>query len=400
MFKNKELLSIFIVVFVDLLGFSIILPLLPFYATTFAASPEMIGILVASYSVCQFFAAPVLGGLSDKYGRRPLLIYSQIGSMIGFIMLGLAHSLPMLFASRIIDGVSGGNLTIAQAFIADVTKPEDRSSSMAVIGIAFGLGFMIGPAIGGTMAHNFGYSAPAYLAAFFALCSTLLTTFFLKEHQHVRDENSKMGLGFYIRAIGYFKDRSLRTLLTIFLFFALPFSLYVSMASLFLKMRFDFNEQQVGYFLFFVGFAGAIYQGGVIRPLVKRIGEVRAMQIGMVALCLGLLGIVFATDWHGMALVALVFAFGTGVVRPTLSSLVSQAAPPNRKGGVLGASSSIESASRSVAPVIGGLILGGLHPNYLGIIGGLLAAIGMAFAFTIPRSLGQGGPESLRNKPV
>src|ERR1019366_8412813 len=193
MFKNKALIPIAIVVFVDLLGFSIILPLLPYYARTFSASPEMIGYLVASYSVCQFVAAPILGGMSDKFGRRPLLIYSQLGSMAGFILLGVANSLPILFLSRIIDGISGGNLTMAQAYIADVTPPKERASALGIIGIGFGLGFLVGPPIGGVLATHFGYSAPAFVGAFFALCSTSLTTFYLKEHHHVRDENAKTG---------------------------------------------------------------------------------------------------------------------------------------------------------------------------------------------------------------
>ena len=153
MFKNKALIPIAIVVFVDLLGFSIILPLLPYYADSFHASNEMIGYLVASYSICQFLAAPILGGMSDRFGRRPLLIYSQFGSFVGFILLGLANSLPLLFLSRIVDGVSGGNISIASAYIADVTEPKDRSGAYAIIGIAFGVGFLIGPAIGGTLLY-------------------------------------------------------------------------------------------------------------------------------------------------------------------------------------------------------------------------------------------------------
>src|SRR3954469_7823113 len=175
MFKNKALIAIAIVVFVDLLGYSIILPLLPYYAQTFHASPQTIGYLVAIYSICQFVASPILGGMSDRYGRRPLLIYSQIGSLIGFVVLGLANSLGVLFIARIIDGISGGNLTIAQAYIADITPPKKRAGSLAVIGIAFGVGFMVGPLMGGIMMEAFGPAAPAFLAAFFSLCSTMLS---------------------------------------------------------------------------------------------------------------------------------------------------------------------------------------------------------------------------------
>ncbi len=385
MFKNKALIPIAIVVFVDLLGFSIILPLLPYYAKTFNASPEMIGYLVASYSVCQFVAAPILGGMSDRFGRRPLLIYSQIGSMAGFILLGVANSLPTLFLSRIIDGISGGNLTIAQAYIADVTPPKERAGALAIIGIGFGLGFVVGPPIGGLLATHFGFSAPAFAGAFFALCSTSLTTFYLKEHQHVRDENAKRGLSYYARVIEYLGDQNLRKLLLTFLFFALPFSLYVSMFSLFAMTALQFTTQQVGLFLGFVGLLGVFWQGLVIRPLVRKIGEVKSLRMGLVSMVFGLAGLAFARTTPGLVSIAILFSFGTGVTRPTLSSLITQFAPPKRKGGALGVSASLESFSRSVAPVLGGWIIGGLHPNWIGYVGAMMAMVGVVLAFGIKR---------------
>jgi predicted MFS family arabinose efflux permease len=385
MFKNKALIPIAIVVFVDLLGFSIILPLLPYYAQTFNASPQMIGMLVASYSFCQFFAGPVLGGMSDKFGRRPLLIYSQLGSMAGFILLGVANSLPILFLSRIIDGISGGNLTIAQAYIADVTPPKERAGALAIIGIGFGLGFLVGPPIGGVLATHFGFSAPAFAGAFFALCSTMLTTFYLKEHHHVRDENAKTGLSYYVRVIEYLRDKSMRTLLLTFLFFALPFSLYVSMFSLFAMTALQFTPQQVGLFLGFVGLLGVLWQGVVIRPLVRKIGEVRSLRIGLISMVFGLVGLAFARTTPGLVVIAILFSFGTGVTRPTLSSLITQLAPPKRKGGALGVSASLESFSRSVAPILGGWIIGGLHPNWIGYVGAMMALVAVVLAFGITR---------------
>src|SRR5262245_52662816 len=158
MFKDKRLVPIFIVVFIDLLGFSLILPLLPYYASSFGAAPQTIGLLVASYSICQFLAAPFLGDWSDRYGRRPLLLYSQLGSCLGFILLGIAPSLPnallWLFVARIIDGISGGNLTIAQAYISDISAPADRARNFGmIIGVSFGLGFLLGPSFGGFLSR-------------------------------------------------------------------------------------------------------------------------------------------------------------------------------------------------------------------------------------------------------
>ena len=394
MFKNKALIPIFIVVFVDLLGFSIILPLLPFYALKFNVSPEMIGMIAAVYSVCQFGASPILGALSDKYGRRPVLIYSQFGSMIGFLLLALAGNIWIIVLSRFVDGISGGNITIASAYVADVSEPKDRASAMALIGVAFGLGFLFGPLIGGELSAAWGIAAPAYAAAFLAFSSMTLSIFYLKEPAvHRSAESRKKGLGYYTEAIKYLKIKNLRTILIIFFFFALPFSLYVSMFSLYAHLELSFNEREVGRFLAYVGFLGIIWQGGVIRPLVKKIGELSLLRYGLAAMSLGLLGLVLADSWQQLALVALVFSFGTGVTRVVLSSLVSQMAPPDKKGGVIGVSSSIESFTRIIGPILGGWIIGTIHPNYIGYVGGAMAAVGFWLAFTVHRDSKKLEPE-------
>ncbi|MDP4219292.1 MAG: MFS transporter [Bacteroidota bacterium] len=386
MFKNKALIPIFIVVFVDLLGFSIILPLLPFYALKFDVSAEMIGMIAAVYSVCQFAASPILGALSDRYGRRPILIYSQFGSMAGFLLLALAGNIWIIVLSRFVDGISGGNITIASAYVADVSEPKDRASAMALIGVAFGLGFLFGPLIGGELSGLWGMAAPAYAAAFLAFSSMTLSIFYLKEPQvHRSIEGRKRGLAYYTDAFNYFKIKNLRTMLTIFFFFALPFSLYVSMFSLYAHLELSFNEREVGRFLAYVGLLGIIWQGGVIRPLVKKIGELSLLRYGLAAMATGLLGLVLADNWQQLALVALVFSFGTGVTRVVLSSLVSQMAPPDKKGGVIGVSSSIESLTRIIGPILGGWVIGTIHPNYIGYIGGALAAVGFWLAFTVHR---------------
>lgn len=381
MFSNKALIPIFVVVFVDLLGFSIILPLLPFYALEYKLTPDAIGLIAAVYSVFQFIASPVLGAMSDKYGRRPLLIYSQIGSMLGFLMLGWANAVWMLIASRVIDGISGGNISIAAAYVADVTEPKDRASAMGVIGVAFGLGFMFGPFIGGELAALWGKAAPAFGAAIFSGISVLLTIFYLKEPViHRSTKEGKKGLAMTIE---YFRTKNLRTFLLIFFFFALPFALYVSMFSLYAHLELDFTERDVGRFLAYVGFLGIIWQGVVIRPLVKKMGELFSVRLGMVCLAIGLLLIVLAENWLQLALVAFIFSFGSGITRVVISSLITQAAPPDKKGSVLGVSASLESLSRIIGPVIGGYMIAGLHPNYIGFVGAGMAAIGAYLAFTV-----------------
>ena len=178
--SNKSLLTIFLIVFIDLLGFGIILPLLPYIAEKYQATPLQIGIISAAYSFFQLIASPILGRLSDRYGRKKILIISQLGSTIGYLILGLAGNLPLLFLSRIIDGITGGNISIAQAYIADVTTKENRAKGMGLIGAAFGLGFIFGPAIGGALS-KISYSAQAYFATAVSLITVFATMFFLKE---------------------------------------------------------------------------------------------------------------------------------------------------------------------------------------------------------------------------
>jgi len=183
--KNKNLLTIFLIVLIDLLGFGIILPLLPYIAEKYQANPFQIGLLTASYSFFQLIASPILGRLSDRYGRKKILMISQFGSVVGYLLLGLAGSLLLLFISRIVDGITGGNISIAQAYIADVTDKKNRAKGMGMIGAAFGLGFIFGPALGGLLA-KISYSTPAYFAAGIAMLTVVTTYFFLKESVDVK----------------------------------------------------------------------------------------------------------------------------------------------------------------------------------------------------------------------
>lgn len=386
MFQDKRFIPIFIVVFVDLLGFSIILPLLPYYARNFNATPQMVGILIASYSICQFLASPILGDLSDRYGRRPVLLYSQIGSCLGFVLMGVALNLPnpllWLFVARIIDGLTGGNLTVAQAYISDITRPEERARNFGmIIGVSFGLGFLIGPMLGGFLSR-FGYDIPAYAAAFFSLSSVLATLFLLPESQHEREEKVAGILSYYTRAFDYLGIGELRRLLMIFFFMSLPFGLYVTMYPLFTDLQLHLTAEQAGYFLGLAGFLGIVWQGAVIGPLVKRIGDYQALVLGLLFSAAGLYFLALVDVWWKLIIVAVLFSFGHGISRPSLTSIITMSAPPQRRGGVLGATTSIESFTRIIAPLIGGAIIA-LHPTWLGWIGGLLFSIAVMIAFTI-----------------
>jgi DHA1 family tetracycline resistance protein-like MFS transporter len=387
---KERLIPIFIVVFVDILGFSIILPLLPFYATKINAVDASVGPLIASYSLCQFIAAPILGNLSDTYGRRPILLYSQFGSFLGFILLGLAihlpHPLAWIFAARMIDGMSGGNLTVAQAYISDITEPRERAKIFGmIIGVSFGLGFTIGPGLGAIISSRFGYDITAYLAAFFSLASIIATFFLLPETQHQRDEARLRGLAMYTRVLDYLRIVELRPLLAVFFFLSLPFTIYTTMFPLFAKNQLGFDVRQAGYFLALVGLLGVIWQGGLIGPIVRRFGEYKSLMIGLVASAAGLYYVVAVDVWWKLIFVAILFSFGHSVSRPSLTSLIAQAAPPDRRGGVFGAMTSIESMTRIIGPLLGGWIIT-TQPKWVGWVGGALFTVAALIGLTIRSS--------------
>jgi len=334
---------------------AIILPLLPFYSERMGASALVVGLLVASYAACQLVAGPILGQISDRVGRKPVLLVSQLGTLIGFLILSQAQVLWLVFLSRIIDGLTAGNLSLAQAYISDVTKPEERSKSFAIIGIAFGVGFLIGPAISGFLS-TFGLSAPVYAAAALSFTSILCTWFLLPSREPAISATrlALMNLGAYA---AYFQRPVLRTYLIQFFFFAFSFSTYISGFALFTQRRFGFGPREVGYLFAWVGFLGIILQGGLIGRLVKRFGERRLIFSGFVSAAIGytLVGLTF--DYHWLYLFSAIGSYGIGVLRPAITSLVTQSASREEQGVVLGLTQSITSVCQIAAPILAGALI-------------------------------------------
>ncbi len=373
MLKNKALIPIFLIVAVDVLGMTLVLPFLPYYAEHLGASPLTVGLLLSSFAVSQFIASPILGRISDQVGRRPTLIFSQIGTFAGFIVLALANSLWLIFISRIIDGLTAGNLSIAQAYITDVTKPEERTKAFGLIGIAFGIGFLIGPALSGFLAQ-FGYHWPAYVAAGLSFTSILCTWYFLPEvPRHAGAEGS---LGRISAITQYFVRKAPRKALTEFGAFAFSFSILISGMALYLERQFRFTATETGYLFAFSGVIGTIVQGGLIGILATKLGESKLALIGFVcmAAAYSVLG-----EIHTIPLLltsVAVAGFGSAVVRPSLTSLVTRSVGKHEQGAVLGVSQSLTSVSQIFGPLLAGALIEHNHLSLYGLAAGFFALIG------------------------
>jgi len=346
---TRPLLIIFLTIFVNLIGFGIIIPLLPFYAQTFGASPVTIGLLFAIFSLCQLIAAPALGDLSDRYGRRPVLIFSLLGTVVSFVMLALAHTLTLLFLARIVDGLSGGNISTARAYVADVTEPKDRARAYGLIGAAFGLGFILGPALSGVLA-KVSYTAPIWAAAGLTLVATAMAWLWLPETVH----RTQAGTGNPFRYLPELLRRPiLRRVLVIDFVYWFAFAIFQTTFALFAAIRFGFDAPRTGYFFAAFGVLGAIVQGGFIRPLVARFGDRTTFMLG---LAIAVIGLVSASLTHSVSMFALTLvpvALGMGLGHPTVSSIVSRAARGDEQGRVQGAASAVESLGRTLGPVWG-----------------------------------------------
>jgi DHA1 family tetracycline resistance protein-like MFS transporter len=362
---SSPLLPIFLIVAVDVLGLTIMIPLLPFYAEKMGATPTEVGLLIGVYAVCQLISGPLLGRMSDVTGRKPLLIVSQVGTLIGFLILAFAPSLWVVFLARVIDGATAGNLSLAQAYISDVTRPEERAKSFGVIGIAFGMGFLIGPAISGYLAQ-FDYRDPIFAAAALSATSILVTSLLLPSVKKgaARGDGpagrrlSLLQWGEYGR---YFQQPELGLRLWQFLCFGFAFAMFTAGFPLFAERRLTWNgarfgPAQVGYAWAFAGFLGIFLQGPALGKLVKRFGESKLNRVGFAGYTLGYLTLGFCYSIPVLA-AAIGFSALGSLVRPTLTSMITQAAPREEQGVVLGLTQSLTSIAQITGPPLAGFLI-------------------------------------------
>ncbi|MBN1667916.1 MAG: MFS transporter [Anaerolineales bacterium] len=398
---RKRLFNIFIIVFIDLLGFGLILPLLPFYADEFGASPTLVGLLTASYAAAQLLGAPVLGRLSDRYGRRPVLLVSIFGTFVSLLLLGLAEPvgrwlaantglaantaiLGVLFFSRILDGLTGGNISVAQAYITDVTDAQSRARGLGLLGAAFGLGFIMGPAIGGALS-TWGFAVPAFAAAGLAALNLLSVFFWLPESltlEQRRIAQERERTRFSARALWQALNRPrVGPLLHIRFFFGLAFAMFQTVFPLFAQYRLELDARQTGFVLAYVGVLAALVQGVAIGALARRFAEHKLIFASTAIMAVALLAWAFTPNVPTLLVLLLPLAFAGGTLNTVINSALTKAVYSEEVGGTLGLSASVESLTRVIAPSLGGYLLGSLGTWAPGVLSAVVMGWVVSFAW-------------------
>lgn len=408
MSQRSALLPIFLIVLVDVLGFTIVIPLLGLYAERFGASPLVAMSLVSVYAVCSLISTPIIGRLSDQHGRKPLLMISQAGTCLGFVMLGFSSSLWMVFVGRILDGFTAGNLSIAQAYISDHTAPENRAKAFGVIGIAFGIGFMFGPALGGWLGATYGMHMPFVVAAGLSLTS-ILATYLLLPSEAPRRAAPADGDGPGGRRPGafdfaayaeYFRRPGLLPLYVQFFVFSFSFSCFFSGFALYAERRFltadgmPWGAAEVGYLFAYTGLLGIILQGGLLGRLVKNVGELRLTIAGFLACAIAYATVGIADGLGLLVIGATISAFGNGVLRPVITSRLTQAVGRHEQGVAIGISGSLSSIAMAIAPPTGGAMLEGHWLIAWALVPATVATLGLAVTLRWPGGRATASPSA------
>ena len=387
------------IVLVDVLGFSIVMPLLAPFAREYGLSAGQIGMLFAAYPMCQLVAGPILGRLSDRHGRRPLLIVSQAGTALSFLVLGLSRDFTVMLLARMLDGASGGNILVAQAYVADVTTPKNRARGLGLIGMAFGVGFVLGPLLGGVLlelpvAPSWQLRLPFLVAAGFSTVAWVLVLTRLPESLPA-DEDSRRAA----RVLSWRGLVDTMTLPRVGLLVAVSSLIVLAFAglegtfSLFLRDRLHWETKRAAFVFAFLGFVSAFVQGGMIRRLVPRFGEPRLIVAGTTLLALGLAGLALVAGGPALLATTLVVGIGHGLANPTTSGLLSRITPPGEQGAVFGTLSSAQTLARMTNYLIANLLFKSGGPSAPFWEAAAIAAVALMLALIVLGRMG-GAEES------
>lgn len=389
--RRPEFLVIFLTVLVTTIGFGVIFPILPTYARHLGADDWINGWLVAVFSLAQFVFAPWWGRLSDKIGRRPVMLISTLGSAAAYALTGWAHTIPLLFVARLLDGATGGSVAVAQACLADLTKPEERSKTMALIGVAFGLGFVIGPFVGGELASHFGPSMPFYFISGLSLLNTAWIWFKLPETlapENRSGNQPRQGLSALVRQPN---GRVFVRVVALYFLFLTGFSVMTFVYTLFNAQRFGFDEKMNGRLFGMIGVIGIIVQGGLVRRWLPKWGEKPLVLAGAAILAASFFLLPLSWSFGMLIAVSCAIAFANSLIQPTLNGLVSRSVDAASQGRALGIFQSAASLGRALGPVLGGVLLHLDGPATYGraplwLAAGLLAAM-LLLALPLPREI-------------
>ena len=350
--KNRTaLLILFVIVFVDLLGFGMVIPVMPLYAERLGASEAWVGILSAVYALMQFVFSPIWGRFSDRIGRRPVLLVSIAMTAVAFAMYGSATSFAVLVASRAFAGIATANIAIARAFVADVTTPESRAKGMGLIGAAFGLGFVLGPALGGLLSEH-SLSLPPYVAAALAAVNGIAAYFVLPEPEE-RAAREQARSGRFVAFLREMKQPGIRRLVVVYGVSVLAFSAMEATYALLVTKRYGLDLKHADYLFAYIGVILVIVQGGLIGRLTRAFGEKALLVTGLALQAAALAALPFAGTTVGLVLATAPLAVGSGLSQPSLSSLMSRFARSDDQGGTLGIGESAAAIGRVVGPVSG-----------------------------------------------
>lgn len=390
-----------LIVLIDLLGFSLVMPLLGLLGDRFGLDGWRLGLLFAAFPICQLVAGPILGRLSDRHGRRPVLVLSQAGTALSFVILGLARDFPTLLLGRMLDGFSGGNIMVAQAYVADVTKPEDRARGMGMIGMAFGLGFVLGPLLGGLLLQlpvstDWSLRIPFLAAAAFSAVALILVIARLPESLPPEGgARAKARVVTWRGLVDVFRLEGVGVLALLAFLSILAWASLEGTFAVFLQRRMGWSEGWAVYAFAAAGLISAIVQGGLIRSLVPRFGEVRLILAGA-----GLAGVGFAiaASLSGasvlpLALAVVLAAAGSGLLAPSITGLVSRITPSSEQGAVFGALTSIQTLARIISYLLGNVLLDRVSPSapywFAAVVYGMVLTLGAVAARILVDALGR-----------
>jgi len=386
--RRASLLIVFFTVLLDLLGFGMVLPLLPFYAQDFGASPLGVTMLFASFSLAQFVFAPIWGRLSDRVGRRPVLLGSIAGAVVAYALFAFAGSFTVLLLARTASGIAAANYSIAQAYVADVTPPEERARGMGLLGAAFGLGFVLGPVMGG-LAGKLGYAAVPAAAGILSLANLVLA-FFLVPESLPAQRRQEIAAGRWadsndLRRAAH--NRPVAALMLLFFLVILAFASMESTLGLFVEERYGFGFFETAWLFTFLGVVMVVVQGGLLGRLAKRFGERRLMLAGILLMAVGLAVLPFGRLIALLGMATGLLAVGMGLQNPSTLSLISRMTDDHHQGGTLGVTRSLGALARGVGPLWGGWAFGALGPAWPFWSAALLMTVALGVGIVVARNL-------------